>query len=155
MGRKDGQVWWGLHSISSEPRTSSLRHTTNSHWLSILRMIVYMCRDTVSIHPILSFQSPSYPMLCIFANEAFWNTATRVHLCPVCNCLHAAMAGLRIYDRDLVTDKAKKKFTVWPLEKKFAAPCYRASSSQVSLLFCLLTSVAYSHLSFVGKALGD
>ena len=44
--------------LSQSPGLSSLRHTANSHWLSISHMIVIHFHATLSVHPTLSFPLP-------------------------------------------------------------------------------------------------
>ena len=41
--------------LSQSPGLSSLSHTVNSHWLSILHMVMYVSMLLSSIHPTLSF----------------------------------------------------------------------------------------------------
>ena len=53
--------------LSQSPGLSSLSHTANSHWLSILHVILYMfpCYSFHSSHPLLSLPESQVCSLCL------------------------------------------------------------------------------------------
>ena len=73
--------------LSESPGLSSLHHTENSHWLSVLQKVMYMFYATLSICPTLFFPHcihKSVPYVCISSAAqqiGSWVHLSRFHMC--------------------------------------------------------------------------
>ena len=78
--------------LSQSTSLSSLNHTTNFHWLSILYISVYAFTVTLSIHLTLSFLSPTLVLktvlyVCVSANCCTANRfISTIFLGSICMC---------------------------------------------------------------------
>ena len=79
--------WLPLPRLSQSTSLSSLSHTANSHWLSVLHMVVYilLCSSLHLSHPLLPPLCPQLCSLCIhlYCCPANWCIST-IFLDSIC-----------------------------------------------------------------------